>query len=527
MTPEDITSWLVEKTAAILQIPPRHIDPSQPFASQGLDSMGMLELTGDLAAMLNRDLQPSLIWEHPTIQALASHLSLTMDSHEAQEPPISPVPRVGPLPQTFAQERMWRGAQVTGPDLRQTVTRRFQIAGDELDVKLLEDCVKRLIMRHEGLRTTFGEMDNVPVQIIHPSPTTALQVTDLSDIPDGPDQALQLDRETRVIPFDLATGPLARFSLYILGKGNYFLTLHIHHILCDGESNRILVEDLCQLYQNGLNHAAPDDGMPPLTVQNADFAVWQRQWLKKGGKAHLKNVAWWNDHLGNIAPPHACDTLKWAQPPEVPDASASQVSHKVPGEQIRRLRAVAVQQDSTFTNILYTALLVALARHGTPAGALVGSYVSDRLRAPLRRIPGLFVNLVAMRMPEGADGPFFPFLAKVTQTMRQIAAHQDLAFEELVNHRSENGLYAPHPQIIFNSRRGAEMPEHLAPGLSLARNKAGKTAKEIPWGMNIIGTETDDRLNLRAHFDTGLYDPGKVRPMFADLVSILDETASL
>lgn len=528
MTTEDLKTWLVEKTAFLLQLPARHVDPTQPFASLGLDSMGMLELTGDLAAHLGRELSPSLIWEHPTIVALASHLTLT--SSETDELPIVPVSRDVPSPQTFAQERMWREYQVNGHDRRQVVWRLLRLKGDELDLPVLKESVTRLMLRHEALRTTFTEVDGIPVQQIHPAPLGALQIHDLAGQEGAEQSAMSIVEEVAKQPIDLSVGPLARFHLFVLGSGNYLFSIIIHHIICDGESNRILIEDLGQIYHattagENAGIAAP----PPLTIQTVDFATWQRQWLKEDGSAYAKHVTWWNALLGSEPPSPACAGLRWEQAPSTLDPEQCRASRSISASTLQTLEALSVQESCTVANVVYTAMVLALGRHGTDARALLGSYVTDRRRPALRRLPGLYVNLIVMPMPQVPAGDFLEALHTVTEALHQITQHQDLPFEELAKARAKAGIYAPHPLMIFNYRRRAEMPGSLVPGVALSAWKVVKKRKKttIPWGMNITGLEGDAGIALHAAFDVGLYNPEKVGAMLDDMTSILSTLSTL
>lgn len=527
MTPEDLNVWLVEKTAALLQLPAHHVDPTQPFASQGLDSMGMLELTGDLAAHLGRELSPSLIWEHPTIVALASHLTLT--SSETDEPPIVPVSRDVPCPQTFAQERMWREYQINGHDRRQVVWRLLRLKGEEIDLPLLKESVTRLILRHEALRTTFAEIEGKAVQQIHPAPMGGLEIIDLTGQEDAEQLAMNFMHEAVKEPIDLTVGPLARFHIFALGKGNYLLCLIIHHIICDGQSNRILIEDLGQIYQALKTDAANgDSGPPPMPVQTADFATWQRHWLKEDGSAYTRHVNRWNEILGTTPPSFACAGLRWDGEPATLDPDRCRAARTISSEALLKLEALSVKEGSTVANTVYTAMVQALGRHGTEARALIGSYVTDRRRPALRRLPGLYVNLTVSPMPQVPAGDFAGALRTVTEALHQIALHQDLPFEELAKARARENLYAPHPLMIFNYRRRTEMPEHFVPGVALSAWEAQDERKRttIPWGMNIVGLESDAGIDLYSIFDIRLYDPAKVETMLDDMASILNAAAA-
>ena len=519
MTQEEIKAWLITRIAAILQQPERYIEAGEPFTSLGMDSMAMLEITGDLASWLGRELPPSLLWEHVTVDALATHLSVTPP--ERDEPPIVPVSRDGVVPQTFAQERMWREYVVSGPDPRQTVLRKLTLQGVDLHLEHFTKSVSRLMVRHETLRTTFTEDNGIPVQRIHPAPLSHLEVIDLSDKKEAEHHARSLLIELKHPPFDLETGPLARFHLIIIGKGDYRLCIILHHILCDGESVNLLLEDLSHIYRELVGEPdAATTHLPPLPVQTADFATWQRRWLDPAGPAYGSHVAWWNQLLGKKEPSPACMGLRWeTEPPASPDPRQSRVVHKITPEEVQQLKNLAATEGTTLANVIYTAMLIGLGRHGTKPQALIGRYVTDRRRPALKPLPGLFVNLVVMPLPQ-LQGTFREALREVSALVHEMTLHQDLPFEELVLARKDK-YYAPHPHIIINYRRRLDLPEEFACGLKLEDWRIGEGKPTIPWGMNIVGLEKDQSIDLHAHFDINLYDPAKVRLLMDDLAVIL------
>lgn len=522
MTQEEIKAWLITRVAAILQQPERYIETGEPFTSLGMDSMAMLEITGDLASWLGRELPPSLLWEHVTIDALAAHLIAV--PAELDEPPILPVSRSSVIPQTFAQERMWREYVAKGPDPRQTVLRKLTLTGAELHQEHFIESVTRLIERHEALRTTFLDENGIPSQRVHPAPLSHLEVIDFSAQEDAEQQARSRLIQLKRLPFDLTTGPLARFYLIVVGRGDYRFCIILHHILCDGESVNILLEDLSQIYRERTGEtsalAAP---LPDLAVQNADFASWQRRWLDPTGPAYSRHVNWWNQLLGKKEPAPACTGLRWeGEPPTTPDPTQCRVKHSMSAEEMQRLKDHSLAEGATLANVIYTAMLMSLGRHGTSPGSIIGRYVTDRRRPALNPLPGLFVNLVVMPLPE-LKGTFREALREVSALVHEMTLHQDLPFEELALARQKDNRYAPHPMIIINHRRRPDLLEEFASELMLGDWRTKEGAPAVPWGMNIVGLESDQGINLHAHFDINMYDPAKVRLLMNELSSILGE----
>ena len=172
----------------------------------------------------------------------------------------------------------------------------FEIEG-MLKVNILEACLSEIVRRHEGLRTTFKTIDGEPVQIINPYQPIKLKIIDLQQLSAG-------EQETKIVyhtyqeveqPFDLQHGPLYHFVLLILGEHHHILSLIIHHIVSDGWSSAILMNELKALYL-AFSQEQPSP-LADLTVQYADFAVWQQQYLQ--GQTLQKHLRYWREQLGD------------------------------------------------------------------------------------------------------------------------------------------------------------------------------------------------------------------------------------
>ncbi|MDT5270151.1 MAG: hypothetical protein QOH49_2337, partial [Acidobacteriota bacterium] len=199
------------------------------------------------------------------------------DSARVQIRPRAEGSNTSPL--SFAQQRLWVHDQVNPRDLAYNMVVALRLGGT-LDAGALERSLNELVRRHEVLRTTFGEVDDQPVQVIRPVLRLGVEMLDVGHTPaDGREaEARRLVSEQERRPFDLRRGPLLRCALIRLGEEEHVLVLTMHHIISDGWSVGIIIRELMAFYGAATRNAPA--GLPPLPVQYADFAQWQRQWLQ-------------------------------------------------------------------------------------------------------------------------------------------------------------------------------------------------------------------------------------------------------
>src|SRR5690606_14515365 len=231
----------------------------------------------------------------PELQAaIARHkaelLALAEETAGALDAPIERVPRDTELPLSFAQQRVWFLDRLEPGSPDYTIALRSRHTG-ALDAAALERAFTELVRRHEPLRTTFPAVDGRPVQRIHEPRPLALKRIDLSDVPAERRAAALEDtilREAKQ-PFDLERGPLFRGCLIRLSPHEHELLLAIHHIIADGWSLGILAREL-QVVHDAIVAGEPH-GLPPLPLQFADYAAWQRARLS--GENLASQSAYW------------------------------------------------------------------------------------------------------------------------------------------------------------------------------------------------------------------------------------------
>ncbi|MGZ3458788.1 MAG: amino acid adenylation domain-containing protein, partial [Archangium sp.] len=251
------------------------------FFELGGHSLLATQAASRIRASFGVELPLRSLFEAPTVEALASRIdAASREEQELKRPPLGPVARTGgELPLSFAQQRLWFLEQLEPGLPIYNVAGAVQLEGT-LDASALERGFQELVRRHESLRTTFRSTEKEPVQVIHPEASLPLPVIDLGELPQADQEAevRRLAREEAGRPFELIHGPLLRVKLLKLGETRHVLLLTMHHIVSDGWSMGILIREVGALYQ-AFSSGQPSP-LPELLVQYADYAAWQRQWLR-------------------------------------------------------------------------------------------------------------------------------------------------------------------------------------------------------------------------------------------------------
>ncbi|MGH3788279.1 MAG: amino acid adenylation domain-containing protein, partial [Pseudonocardiaceae bacterium] len=361
------------------------------------------------------------------IAALPAHLQEALRRRLAgqatQSDTIPPADRTQPLPLSFAQQRLWflNEFQPGGAEYNSGLALRLH---GVLQVPALRAAVRELVARHDSLRTTFQEIDGTGVQVVHP--VLELPVTVL-ELPDATAQELDavLSTEHRR-PFDLHQGPLFRVLLVHLSSDEHVLLLTVHHIVTDGWSMTVLVEELGALYTAARQGHTVD--LPVLPVQYSDYASWQRTRLS--GPALQRELDYWTQQLSGISRLE----LPIDRPrPQVRSVAGAIQHFVIPAEVATQLGQLARAHDTTLFTVLATACQVLFARWSGQDDIAVGTVASGRTRPELERMVGFFVNTLVLRTPVDRMQTFTALLDTVRQTMLDALAHHEVPFDRLVD----------------------------------------------------------------------------------------------
>jgi len=344
--------------------------------------------------------------------------------------PLVRADRHGHLPLSFGQERLWRINQLQTGNPAYSLSMMVRLSG-VLDTEKLEWSLRKVVQRHEALRTHFEMCDGHPVQVIEPQWKGSLERIDLR----GLDKAQQEKETTRratqetLRSFDLNHGPLLRACVLEWGEDQHVLVLTMHQIATDAWSMEVLARELATIYDAFSKGHEP--AVPELPIQYADYSVWQREWLQ--GEVLVAQLAYWQKQLAGIPRLElASDRLRSAPP----SRDGATVPVNLPAGLVRRLRELSREEGVTLFMVLLAAFQLVLSRHTGQEDVAVGTEVANRTRAELEDLIGHFVNEVVLRTDLSGNPSLRVLLERVRNVCLEAYAHQDLPFALLVEELS-------------------------------------------------------------------------------------------
>jgi amino acid adenylation domain-containing protein len=425
-------------------------------------------------------------------------------------------------PPSFAQERLWFLHRV-GQGAAYVIPVALGLSGP-LDAAALERALGEVVRRHEALRTTFREVDGLPVQVIAPPAGFALAVEELSGV-DAAEREAEVGRRAaaeRARPFDLLAGPLFRAALLRLAPEEHVLLVTVHHIVTDGWSMDVLFRELWTLY--GAYRDGREPRLPETPVQYADFAVWQRE--QAAGEAEARRLAYWTERLEGA--PALLELPADHPRPPAPSFRGGTVPVGVPPRVAEGLRAVARAGRATPFMVVLAAFQVLLGRYAAADDVVVGTLVAGRTRHEVQDVVGLFMNTLVLRADLAGDPAFREVVGRVRETVLGAYEHQDLPFERLVEalqpqrSLSHSTLF----QVLFQLDEvdAGGTPEGRGPGLR-TRGVASRreTAK---FDLALLLTAGRHGIAGELEYSADLFERGTARRMAEHLERVLDQVAA-
>jgi amino acid adenylation domain-containing protein len=457
------------------------------------------------------------LFEAPTVAGLSERVGLAgRDTPPLAELPIRPIPREGSLPLSFAQQRLWFIDQLAGGISAYNMPAAVQLSG-QLDRAALEQSFAEVVRRHEILRTTFAVVDGQPVQVIDPVQVGLLPLLDLRALP-AQERATELQRLATAEaqqPFDLMRGPLLRATLLRLAADEHVLLLTMHHIIADAWSIGVLIRELTLLYS--AFSAREPSPLAELSIQYADFAHWQRQWLQ--GALLDEQLVYWRAQLAE-APVLQLPTDR-PRPPIATFRGTNQ-AFTLPLELAERLRAVSQQEGCTLFMLLLAAFKTLLSRYSGQDDIVVSSGVANRRRPELELLIGCFINILVLRTDLAGRPSFRELLRRVREVCLGAYAHQDLPFELLVEqlHPERDLSYNPLAQVMFIVQNAPLDLTQIA-GLTVQPiNLFERAAAQFDLTMHIW--EQPDGLRGLVEYNTDLFDAATIIRMLGAFQTLLE-----
>ena len=416
---------LAEIWAELLRI--ERVGRRDHFFEIGGHSLLAMQVTSRVRQRLGQELELASVFACPVLCDLAERVA---QAEASTLPPIRTGQRPAALPLSFAQQRLWFLAQM-GDEANAAyhVPGGLRLRG-ALDETALQAALDRIVQRHEVLRTCFGLEQGQPVQLIQPEGRFALHKHDLSGAADIDAEVERWTLAEADETFDLGTGPLIRGRLLRLAAQDHILLLTVHHVVSDGWSMSVLMRELGELYRAyAVDGVAPDqDPLPPLPVQYADYALWQRQWLD--GAVLQRQLDFWRGHL--LGAPAVLELPGDRARPPVQDLTGGTLTFEIDAELSRGLRALSQRHGTTLYMTLLAGWAALLSRLSGQDDLVVGTAGVNRSHAEVEPLIGFFVNTLALRIDLSGEPDTAELLARVRATALAAQQHNDVPFQQVV-----------------------------------------------------------------------------------------------
>ncbi|MHB2147695.1 amino acid adenylation domain-containing protein [Calditrichota bacterium LG25] len=485
------------------------------FFELGGHSLLATQLISRIRDALGVDLPLKTLFEHPVISELGQAIDhLKRKSTGMEEPPIKPIDRSGELPLSFAQQRLWFLYQMQPDDASYNIPAAFRVKGP-LKVELLQQVMDEIARRHETLRTVFKTVDGRPkVEILEQSPIKI----ERQKISGEKSVEEYIVAEART-PFNLESGPLVRVKTLEINPEEYVIILNMHHIISDGWSMGILMNEVGALYR-AFSQGQPSP-LPELEIQYVDFAAWQRQWLQ--GEVLEEHLNFWKEKLGHGSPPLQLPT-DFPRPATL-SYNGAHLHFKIDPLLSKKIRDFSQEHDLTLFMTLLSAFMLLLNKYTAQQDISVGTPVANRTRSEIEKLIGFFVNTLVMRGDLDNSQSVNDFLQQIKDYALGAFAHQDLPFEKVVDaiQPDRDVAHTPLFQVMFmlqNLPAGTQQISDITIEPMSVEN--GLSQFELTLAL----TEVEDGINGSLEYNTDLFKAQTMRRFIDHFLFIVEQMIS-
>lgn len=472
------------------------------FFDLGGHSLLAVAMLGRLREALDLEVELGVVFEHSRLSELAGKIS---GGRRAQLPPITKADRTQRLPLSFAQQRLWFLAQMEGGREVYHIPFGLHLVGT-LDRKALGLALDRLVQRHEALRTTFVVLDGEATQRIATAEEShfSLREHDLRQQADAELRSRQLLDEEAHARFDLEAGPLIRGRLIRRAEDTYTLLITMHHIVSDGWSLGVLLNELSALYGAFVRGQA--DPLPELSVQYPDYAVWQRNWMQ--GEVLKEQGEFWKTTLAGA--PALLELPADHMRPADQEYAGAWNEVMLDAGLTAGLKELSKQHGATLYMTLLAGWAALLGRLSGQQDILIGTPVANRRQGELEALIGFFVNTLVLRTDLSGRPRVGELLERMKSQSLGSQQHQDIPFEQVVEIvQPERSLaHSPLFQVMFawqNAPTGAlDLPGMMAMGSELAPHRVAR------FDLTVSLWEVGEGIAGGVEYATALYEEATI-----------------
>ncbi|HLK58813.1 MAG TPA: amino acid adenylation domain-containing protein, partial [Chthonomonadaceae bacterium] len=494
------------------------------FFELGGHSLLATRVISRIRNIFQAELPVRALFEASTIADLAERILAARGEQAPAAPPLIRRSQEGPLPLSFAQQRLWFVHQLDPENPAYNLPCLLQIEGD-LSMPALQRAAELLVQRHAVLRTTYVEAEGVPAQIVSPHAEVPLRVVDLSDIEEAQraQEAQRLAGEELRTPFDLQQGPVLRAVLFRLDPANHLLALTMHHIASDGWSVALILQEIAALYEGCLQ--GDTEVLPELPVQYTDFAAWQRQWQETD--AMQQQLRFWQQQLEGA--PRTSNLPQDRPRPKMPSLRGDSMTIEMAPELADGLHTLSRREGATMFMVLLACFNALMYCTLDAEDVAVGTDMAGRNRAELEDLIGFFINHLVLRTDLRGDPDFHELVARVRSMALEAYAHQDMPFDRLVEilQPERDPAYTPLFQVLFVMQNALE-PVAQQGSVRMRLASIENCTSKFDLALFFHESEHEGRRRLQGHwvYSTDLFDMSTIRKMAERFETVVAQMVS-
>ena len=507
----------------------RPIGVRDNFFELGGHSLLATRLIARTETMLGYKVSLARLFQSPTIESLAENLQEEQSKHASLIPlPIEgsnqrKVPDIQlnrradqPVPLSFSQQRLWFIDRLLPGSSLYNLPIAFRLRG-QLDIPCLRRSLEAVVRRHEVLRTTIGDVDGEPFQVVAQDWSLGLAVRDLTTRPEPlrENEASNLLSEEALRPFDLGRDLMLRATLLRLAEKEHVLLLVMHHIASDGWSLSVLMRELSHYYQRYL--IGKEGSLEELPIQYADYAIWQRQWLQ--GEALDKQLSYWRQNLAGV--PRVLELPTGRPRPAIQTFQGASQRMQLPPRLVQDLKILCSREKATLFMTLLAAFQLLLSRYAGREDIVVGSPIAGRNRQETEDLIGFFVNTLVLRTDLSGDPTFRELLGRVREVALGAYAHQDIPFERLVDELQAERDLSHHSlvQVMF-VLQNAPQGKIVLSGLDISPFRI--RSNQAKFDLTLSVAEGESGMTIALGYNTDLFTPSSMEQMLAHFRLLLE-----
>ncbi|WXH33848.1 D-alanine--D-alanyl carrier protein ligase [Myxococcus stipitatus] len=471
----------------------RHDD----FFALGGHSLVATQVVARLRSSRGVEVPLRALFEAPTLEGFARKVEHV--ARAVSVPVLRRSSRTGALPLSFAQQRLWFLDRLEPGSATYNAPYALKLEGP-LDVEVLERVFTEVVRRHESLRTRFPDERGVPVQVISPPGAFIIQRVELREGEDREATLRRFVRDESTRPFDLAAGPLLRATLVGLGEEEHVLVVVLHHIVSDGWSTGVLVREVATLYEAYAE--GRESPLKELAVQYADYAEWQRGWLK--GEVLEKQVEYWRKQLKGA--PGALELVTDKARPAVQSFRGEVVGARWEKGLWRKVEEASRREGATAFMVLLSAYQVVLSRWAGQGEVVVGFPIAGRTQEETEGLIGYFANTLVLRGRVEEGERVRELVGRAKEVTLGAYAHQEVPFEKLVEELVPKRDMSRSPlfqvSLTLQNTPGAEV--RLGRGLRMRGLEAETGTSKFDFSL-LVGEE-EESVAVTLNYNSDLYE---------------------